>query len=75
MKLSSIFLMLYPIALLISLTVSATLSTSAIDYTIKCGLVIHEEYIISAVISVVITAVMLYYYKKHFPEDIDNDQT
>jgi len=68
MKFNSILLKLYPIALLISLTTSAILFTSAVDYTIKCGLKIHEAYIIPSIISVTITIIVLYFYKKLFPE-------
>ena len=64
MKISLVFFRFYSLALLTSFIVTAALSTSAADYTIKCGFVIHEEYVIPALISVVITAVMLYIYKQ-----------
>ncbi len=64
MKLNPVFFRVYSIGLLISFIVTATLVTSAADYTIKCGFVLHEKYVTPSIISVIITAIMLYYYKK-----------
>ena len=64
MKINLVFFRFYSLALLASFSVSAALFTSAADYTIKCGFVVHKEYILPASISVCITAIMLYIYKK-----------
>ncbi|MFC2057341.1 hypothetical protein ACFLR6_00210 [Campylobacterota bacterium] len=64
MKLSPVLFRVYSIGLLLSIIVTATLVTSAADYTTKYGFVLHEKYVVPSIISVVITVIMLYLYKK-----------
>lgn len=74
MKFGPKFLVFYTVILLISIVVTAALVTSAADYTIKCGFVVHDRYVVPALIST-LTTVLLLYYKKIVEKKVDYEET
>ncbi len=74
MKFGPKFLVFYSVILLTSIVVTATLVTSAADYTTKYGFVVHDKYVVPALISTFITALLLYY-KKTVEKKVNYDET
>jgi hypothetical protein len=74
MKFGPKFLVFYTAILLVSIVVTATLVTSTADYTLKYGFVVHDRYVLPALIST-LTTVLLLYYKKIVEKKVDYEET